>query len=83
MENYIPFADLLTTIVTIDLLPLFADLLNHIEDEREKYGCPKRADLNGAAVGLVRLQDLFSMDMNSIAKGVIKKQYTDGNKGNE
>mgnify|MGYP000285972201 CR=1 FL=1 len=67
----------------MDFFSLFTDLLSHIEDERANYFFPKEADLNGAAVALVRLQDLFGMNMKSIAKGVIKKKHTHGNKGND
>ena len=61
----------------------FVDLLEHIDDERAKFFFPVSADLNGAAVALVRLQDLYNMNMRSLSNGVIKRRYTHGNKGDK
>jgi len=39
------------------------------------------ADLNGAAVALVRLHELYNFDKMEFKDGIIDKKYTQGNTG--
>jgi len=48
-------------------------LLASLTEERESDGLkwPSDEDLNGAAVGLMRLQDTYRLDTDSLARGVL------------
>ena len=48
-------------------------LLANLTEERESHGLkwPSDEDLNGAAVGLMRLQDTYRLDTDSLARGVL------------
>jgi len=53
------------------------NFLNNITLERQSLGLrwPKNEDLNGAAVGLLRLQDTYRLDTSSLADGVLNGKY--------
>ncbi|KAF2364620.1 Prolyl 4-hydroxylase alpha-subunit N-terminal [Trinorchestia longiramus] len=52
------------------------EVLEAWEQDRENYEFPVAADLNGAAVAIVRLQDLYDLDMQDFGKGHIPADIT-------
>jgi len=52
-------------------------LLKNISRERDYYGLkwPKDEDLNGAALGLMRLQDTYRLDTTKLANGVLNGKF--------
>jgi len=55
--------------------------MTSIEESRQKFKLPTSADLNGAAVALVRLQELYNFNMSQFANGIIDKRHTYGDDG--
>lgn len=53
------------------------NFMNNITLERHHHGLkwPKDEDLNGAAIGLTRLQDTYRLDTSSLASGLLGGKY--------
>jgi len=51
--------------------------LKNLTQENEYYGLrwPKDEDLNGAAIGLMRLQDTYRLDTSSLASGILNGKF--------
>jgi len=51
--------------------------VTNLTEQREQFGLkwPSDEDLNGAATGLMRLQDTYRLDTESLARGVIDGTY--------
>jgi prolyl 4-hydroxylase len=52
-------------------------LVGNLTEQRQQFGLrwPSDEDLNGAATGLMRLQDTYRLDTNSLARGVLNGKY--------
>jgi len=53
------------------------ELFGNLTEQRDHFGLrwPSDEDLNGAATGLMRLQDTYRLDTESLAKGILNGKY--------
>lgn len=53
------------------------DLFGNLTEQRDHFGLrwPSDEDLNGAATGLMRLQDTYRLDTESLAKGILNGKH--------
>lgn len=60
---------------------LVADVLEEVDDLRTRFYLPVTADLHGAAVAIVRLQDVYKLDMEKLGQGIIPGSVTHSGEG--